>query len=154
METKDRGDTMETGDIVFVRGNTWISKLIRFFDKGKFSHVALAVSTERITEAQYKTTVKVKPLDYESYEVFPMSLSEEQKRQLLDSIRKYEGKRYDYFLAFSMATKWLRLDNPNYLMCTELVMKVLQDIGVLAPHLEKMPPNEFYKYMKEKHPTI
>jgi hypothetical protein len=140
---------METGDVVFVRGSTWISRIIRFFDKGEFTHVALAISNDRIIEAQYNIRSRVKKLSYKSYEVVPMNLTEVQKKKLVSIISKYEGKSYDFPLAFSMVTGWLRIDNPNYLICTELDIDMLKEAGVLDPYLADMKPNEFYTYLTE-----
>jgi cell wall-associated NlpC family hydrolase len=138
---------VETGDVVFVRSNTWISKLVRHFDKGRFSHVAIAVSNGRVIEAQYNIKSKVRPLKYKSYEVFPMDLTDKQKRHLASILKKYKGKKYDFLLAFSMTSNWFRLDNPNYMICSELAVDILKEIGVLDPNLRDMKPNEFYDYL-------
>lgn len=139
---------METGDIIFVRNNSIISKIIRFFDKGRFSHCAIAISKDRLIEAQYNIKVSESKNTYPNYEVLKMNMTDKQKKDLLVAIKKYKGKRYDYLLAFSMSTKWLRIDNDDYLICSELVEDVLKDIGILDPYLQDMKPNELYRYLK------
>lgn len=58
---------MRAGDIIFVRGDSIISTAIKLLDKGKFTHVAMAVSLTHILEAQYFATVRITPFYFKDY---------------------------------------------------------------------------------------
>lgn len=139
---------MQAGDIVFVRGKTLMSKLIRFFDKGEFSHVAMAVSPNLIIEAQYGTKVRIVPFrfNYEDCEIVDLGLTEEQRKQIQRNANKYVGKRYDYLQAIGLALK-RGIDNQNAYICTEIIHEMLGCVGYeCCPN--DMKPNELYRYLK------
>lgn len=98
---------MQAGDIVFVRGHTPMSRLIRFFDRGEFSHVAIAVSKTHILEAQYGTRVRIVPFRFnlEDCEIVDLGLTTQQRWKIKDTCLWFVGKRYDYLQALSYAFK-------------------------------------------------
>jgi hypothetical protein len=51
---------MNIGDLIFVRSNSLMSKTIKAFD-GEFSHVAVAMSNNRILESEGMTKSRVVP---------------------------------------------------------------------------------------------
>lgn len=145
---------MQTGDIIFVRGRTPISRLVRIFDKGEFSHVAIAVSRTHILEARYGARVNIAPFHFglEDCEIVDLGLTAQQKWELKNNCLKFVGKRYDYAQAIGMALK-RGVDNQNAYICTEIIHEMLKGVGWDVGWkicTRDMKPNELYRYLIEK----
>lgn len=142
---------MRAGDLVFVRGHSPLSRLILLFDKGKWSHCAVAVSDTEIIEAQYFTKVKISKLEkYTDYEVVPMFLSPEEQDKLIAIAKTLEGRWYDYKqIAYYVLRNIFKLDkepfwnNPNALICSELVFILFSAIDRIYGDAY-VTPNELY----------
>lgn len=157
---------MKQGDIVFAQGNGVISKLVRFVDKGTFSHVAIAVSETHIIEADAGSKVAVVPLDKSEYniiEVVDLGLTSHQRRMVYNCAMKYVGTRYDYLqLVWYVLRKVLhltgenKLNNPHNMICSELVYVVLNEARVLEElgikdsfrNGNNLTPNELFDLVK------
>ncbi|MFC9727554.1 MULTISPECIES: YiiX/YebB-like N1pC/P60 family cysteine hydrolase [Bacillus cereus group] len=156
---------MRQGDIVFLQGKSLISKAVRFFDKGTFSHVAIAMSETHILEADFDTRVSIVPLDKKQYniiEVIDLGLNQEERSRVVDMGTKVIGKKYDYMqIIWYILDKLLglkgknRLNNPNNYICSELVFVVLEEAGILEELTLKsgsrgidMTPNQLYDFIK------
>jgi translation initiation factor 2B subunit (eIF-2B alpha/beta/delta family) len=147
---------MKAGDIIFVRGKSPISKLIQYFDKGSFSHVAICLSNNAILEAQYFTKSRIVPFYFKNYEIVDLGLSETQRERVLELGLNLMGHYYDYIQVFSyflrgVLNKELKIYNsPNNYICSELIDIILTDIGVISKnkYLGNITPNELYKYLK------
>lgn len=148
---------MKAGDLVFVRSKGIIPSLIRFFDKGRFSHVAIAYSDTEILEAEYNTRVHVIPMpeEYKDFEVVPLHLGE--NNRIVEFSKDYIGKKYDFLeifrIWFRKVFKWRGLDRFNdtrEVVCSELVGDYLEFVGIAEKGTELMAPNELYKFIKSK----
>lgn len=153
---------MRTGDIVFVRGKNVISRLIKYFDNGQFSHVAIAISSTEIVEAQYGMDVvrRKLPIDYDC-DIMDIGLIREQRVKVICSCMKLMTKKYDFMqLVWYVLRKVFHLkgknplNNPNNLICSELVYTVLEDTGILkelgikSTQGRDSTPNELYDLVK------
>lgn len=150
---------IKTGDIIFVHGKGKIlSPLIRFFDKGRFSHCCIAISDTHILEAQYMKKVKIIPFYYGEHdiEIIDLGLNEEQKRKVIQVGLTLTGTWYDYpQLLGYVLQKWFKgksrnpFNNPNNLICSELVNNVLLATGYLLPSekVEDLTPNQLYNFL-------
>jgi hypothetical protein len=146
---------MEAGDLVFVREKGIIPSIIRFFDKGKFNHVAVAYSDTEIIEAQYNTLVRVIPLTYTDYEVVPLKLGDNSNIEVF--AQHFIGTKYDFSEILNI---WLRLlfgisffskfNTPKEVICSELAGYYLEERGVFERGVELLAPNELYKAVKNK----
>jgi cell wall-associated NlpC family hydrolase len=140
---------MKPGDLVFVRGSSWISKLVRFFDPGQFSHVGVVVNEDLVIEANWDMKSKIVPFYYKDYEVVPLDLTDKERSMVLPVAQSLEGRWYDYFQILSYVFR-SRVNNPRYLICSELVYTVLNEIGYLTDtNLLDSTPNELYRYFVE-----
>lgn len=150
---------IKTGDIIFIRGESIFSPLIRYIDKGNFSHVCIAISDTLILEAQYFKKVKIIPFYYgeNQTEIIDLGLNEEQKRKVISIGLTLTGTWYDYpQLAWYVLKKIFkfegknRLNNPNNLICSELVNHVLLATGYILPQekVEDLTPNQLYNFLK------
>jgi hypothetical protein len=148
---------MKSGDIVFVRGNSLISKLIRLFDKGSFSHVAICLTENIVLEAQYFTTSRTVPFYFTDYEIVDLNLSDSQRERIQDLGLNLVGRIYDYklILSYFLRRVWNKkikiYNSPNNYICSELVEILLQDVGAIPKdeQLRDMTPNELYRYLRQ-----
>lgn len=150
------------GDIIFVKGKTIISRIIRLFDPGRFTHVAIAMSDEDIFEAQYYTKARITNNYFDDYEVVRLDLDAWQRMVVLKSGHMLAGRWYDYFeIAIFVFKKVARLigfkvkranTNPNNLICTEAIEIMLKEAGYLKQHevLGDRTPNELYEYLTNR----
>lgn len=157
---------MRRGDIVFVQGKGIISRMIRFIDKGTFSHCAIAISESRVIEADVDTKVAVRPFDKNEYnlvEVIDLGLTAKQRREVYEASMKMVGTKYDYIQLLWYGLRKLfnlngknRLNNPKYVICSELIFLVLDEIGVLEElgiedtfnKGSDLTPNELYDLVR------
>jgi hypothetical protein len=148
---------MKSGDIVFVRGNSLISWLIKLFDHGQFSHVAIAVSDNEVLEAEYNTKTRITPFYFTDYEIVDLGLSTEQMKRVEELAPKLVGYKYDFMEIISIFVrnvfdkKFRIWNSPQAYICSELVEFVLSDIGVIPKDkdLRNITPNELRKYLNE-----
>jgi hypothetical protein len=146
---------MKAGDLIFVRTKGVLPTLIRFFDKGRFSHVAIAYSETQILEVDFDTSVRIVENPYDDIEVVSIPLKD---ITLLETFgKKYIGKKYDYaqifriWLRLVFGFKWLnRFNNPREVICSELAGEYLITIGLAYKGEELLAPNELYKDIKHK----
>ena len=140
---------MKPGDIVFVRGKGPISRIIRFYDKGDFSHVAIAVSRTHILEAQYYTKSRIYPFYFDDYEILRLDFTDEERQEVIKMGIQLCGKWYDYSQILGYLLNKPR-NNPNNLICSEMVATILSELGKLpASAVINLKPNELYNLLKE-----
>jgi hypothetical protein len=141
---------MRAGDIIFVRGSSLLSKIIRFFDKGKFSHVAIAVSDSEVIETNWNMRSKIVKFYYTDYEIVSINLTDNQRNQVPVVAKKLEGRMYDYVQVLGYIFK-SRLNNPHHLICSELVYNVLRGVGYIKDDsLRDITPNELYTILIDR----
>lgn len=147
---------MKAGDIVFVRGTSIISKIVRFFD-GEWSHVAIAISDSKIVEADFATRVRAVDMTYTDYEIVDLNLTPEQRAKAKIVSVGMIGKWYDYiwivrylFRSIFKLKRRHRFNSPNRMICSHLVAKVLYQIGIAKNEelLKDATPNELYMFVK------
>ena len=139
---------MKAGDIIFVRGNTILSKCIRYFDKGEFSHVAIAVSDTHVLEAQYFTKSRITPMYFTDYEIIDLGFTDEERMDTIKIGIELVGVWYDYFQAISYIFR-TGFNNPNHYICSEMIAILLDRLGKEQFQLEtNITPNQLYKKLK------
>lgn len=149
-----------------MQGKGIISKVIRIFDKGKFTHCAIAISDSEVIEANYDTKVAIRSFDpkkYKEIEVLDLGLNEHQRQKVYISAMEQLGKRYDYLSLMWYVIRKIfrlrgknRLNNPNHVICSELVFIALDKSGALKDlGIEQgfnrgidLTPNELYDLVK------
>jgi hypothetical protein len=133
---------MQAGDLVFVRDKGIIPTLIRFFDPGRFNHVAVAVSDTQIIEAEYNTRVHIVDMNYEDIEIVSLGLTLEQQEAIVKAANKYIGRRYDLLQILGYLIKE-RIGSPKQLICSELAHDMLKDIKLKIGN-RFTTPNQLY----------
>jgi hypothetical protein len=149
---------MRAGDLVFVRGDSWVSPIITWFDEGEFSHVAIAVSDTEVLEAQRFTKSRIVPMTYANYEIVSLPLNEAERTLLSDKAKELEGYGYDYLqIVWYMVRKFFShkgkspWNDPKKVICSEIVSRLLYAIGWLeeSDTLYERTPNELYAFIGE-----
>lgn len=139
---------MKAGDIIFVRGDSLISRLVKLVDKGSFSHVAIAVSETEVIEANWNMKSSVVKFHYEDYEIVELNLTDNQRKQVPVVASSLVGKWYDYIQVIAYIFQ-SRINNPRQLICSELVYNILYSIDYMKdPNLVDIKPNELYHILK------
>lgn len=130
---------MQVGDIVFYKGNGWISKLIAKVSDSKYTHVAIAVDEHRVLEANrfIKSRIVHLDLDSEIHSIYRIpDLTAFQLTNISSNIQVYKGYPYDYtqivkwFLQLVFNYELPFVNKANKLFCSELVDYVLYEAGI------------------------
>lgn len=143
----------QAGDIIFFRGDGVISKLVKFFDKGEFSHVAIAISDTQIFHINWNFKAKVDYLYTDNCEIVKLNLPKEKQQRLAEIISPYKDSEYDYLqIAWYILKYYFHISGANLfnykkrLICSELVSHILFDLGVIdkVDYLYDLTPNQLY----------
>lgn len=154
------GDYMKAGDIVFVKGESLISKIVNYFD-GEYSHVAIALSETHILEAKYFRDVVIRSMKYKDYKVVDLRLSDEQREVIVHKGINLVGRKYGYGQIIKEMLQKLfkfkdtnKLNNPNQMICSELVAHLLFQAGWISKKeiikVSNYTPNELHRYLNYK----
>lgn len=126
-------------DIVLVRHNSIMGKLIRKFDGGYYNHVGILVTDNIIIDAGFagvrtllvselETGAKKKKLEYNIFEV--KDLTQEQKNIIAEYVINRIGTKYDFLQLISLLVFFVfninrkkedPIDIRNKFICSELV---------------------------------
>lgn len=154
---------MRAGDIVFERGSTPISAIIKRLDSGEFSHVAIALSPNIILESQYGVNVRITPFYFKDYEVFDLGLTDEERDKVVHMGIELVGRHYDYaqvlgyFLRYVFGLNgYKRFNSPNNLICSELVDFILYSLGKIPKnvYLGGRTPNELWRFLNKEYKAL
>lgn len=125
-------------DIIFYKGDSLISKIIKKVTKSEYSHMAIIVDNLHIIETDWKFPVSINHLSYStlSYDVYRCAeLNEGQRREMLNFLRDELQKKYDWTFLFS---RWLHImfgtrirNNTEKYNCDELVFAAYKHVGIL-----------------------
>jgi hypothetical protein len=126
------------GDIVFFKGQTWVSKVVAELTGSPYTHVGVAFSDSTVLEADRFIKARVRNLnDFDIYTVMRCELSAEQRRSILINGTNFIGTKYDYL----EIAKWFfklttnieghgLVNNANRVYCSELVDFLFKSVGV------------------------
>lgn len=131
--------------IEFSKSGSIISKLIRWFTWGKWSHVAVRMPEGDMIEAREFLGVVRRNVKYEDVQQVVLEVTEEQAKVFHDVLRSQVGKPYDWLaiLGFLFRRDWQRDD---YWICSELVAWALIKAGVnvILRKRWRVDPTELY----------
>lgn len=127
--------------IAFVRRNNLIGKIIRYFDKGEYSHVGIVLPYDRVLDARLSKGVQIRKNDYKDYDVVEVGGNLENAMRLI-------GYRYDRRLIIRLALRYFlsklgvtyKIHNsPKEIICSELISYFLE-----REDLRNVTPNELH----------
>jgi uncharacterized protein YycO len=144
---------------IFYKKSGLIADMIKWFTKGRYSHVTLLLDRLHTLELSWKTPTSIKHFNYpkDSYDVYVLSfpLSQEQKERIIEFIIHNISVRYDWLFILTRGLNLVFgtkiLNSPNRYNCDELIVKAFEYAGIkLVPNIKKLTPDELAKspYLK------
>ncbi|MCO1600217.1 hypothetical protein [Desulfosporosinus nitroreducens] len=135
---------VQPGDILLVRGNTWIDKIIRIITGSPYTHVAGVVNLDEAVDIlPFKRTGFQKLRSYTGHaDIFTCKdLTDEQRRKIVEHIVNKIGTKYDYKLVLWEASRYLlhwkwAYKAGNNILCSTLWAEAYRKAGVnLCPDI-------------------
>jgi hypothetical protein len=130
---------METGDIIFFKGKSFISKIIQKLTGSPYTHVAIAISSDTILEADRFIKVRLRSIrDHEVYCImrYP-GLTKYQQSTIFAGGTSFIGAKYDYIHVLTWFVKLVLnkggygfIDNANRVYCSELIDRLYLLAGI------------------------
>lgn len=148
---------LEPGDIIIVKSNTIIGKIIRWITNSWASHVAVYIGTGYVFEARPGGARAVHISAYEGskweYRVFRMMVPKEKREKFINALVQKKNRGYDYGQILSIAIKRLfkidlKAQNRQLAICSELVYEAAQEVGIQVPPISQkyIVPGDFLKW--------
>lgn len=138
-------------DLILVRGNTIIDKLIEDVSHSEYSHCAGIVKPNELVESQFGRTTGYEPLDAYAgeYDVYTCdTLTDDQRNAIVKFVLNKIGTPYNaalvgwefVFYAFHIN---LPMHEGNCYDCSELWRQAYKSVGVdLCPNVEYASPSD------------
>lgn len=150
---EDFSSKIRPGDILLIRGNTWIDKVIQSVTGSSYTHVAGVVEPDKAIEILpfKKTRYQNLSIYNGRAEVFTCdNLTNEQRQKIVDHVVGELGTRYDYKLLLWEASRYLlnwvwpyKADDSNSNLCSTLWANAYRKAGVdLCPNLPYPSPGD------------
>jgi uncharacterized protein YycO len=128
---------MKPFDLLFYKGNSIVSKVIKYFTGSTYSHVGLVLDGLHIVEIDWKFPLKIRHLKYNSrnYDIYRIdNLNEKQKEKMLEFVNFKLNTEYDHwenirFLLwkfFKIKTK----DDIDKFNCIEFIVDCFKYAGI------------------------
>lgn len=132
--------------IEFSTSGSIVSRTIRWFTWGKWSHVSVRMPEGDLIEAKEFLGVVRRKWTYELGEVLTLQVSDEQAERFYSALRSQVGKSYDWraIVGFLVRRDWQR---DNYWICSELAAWALIKAGVPVIHEKRWRVNPTILYM-------
>ncbi len=148
---------LQPGDIVIVKSNTLIGRIIRWTTNSWASHVAVYIGSGYVFEARPGGARAVHISHYEGskweYRVFRMVVSNERKSMFINALIQKKDRGYDYGQILSIAIKRLfhidlKAQNRQLAICSELVYEAAKEAGIQVPDADQkyIVPGDFLKW--------
>lgn len=152
---------IQAGDIIFVKPNSVLFKLVRWFTKGKFGHVGLISgkieSHTLVIESDGNGTdindLAWRNIRKENYAIYRIDgITDDQRTALVKKCLSYVGMAYDHsaWLNFIIGKTWFGEDKQLY--CSEMIYRALRSLDLIedAYHPEKVSPAEIFRLLENK----
>lgn len=147
----------QIGDIVIVKSNTIIGRIIRWITNSWASHVAVYIGNGYVFEARPGGATAVHISAYEGdkweYRVFRLLVSEETKEKFIARLIQKEARGYDYGQIISIALHrlfgWeLKAQNRRLAICSEIIYEAAFEAGIPVPSTPRayIVPGDFLNW--------
>lgn len=149
---------MKTGDVLFYKGASLFSRVIRYFTNSPYTHVTLVVGmdndgTPLVLEAQRFKTTTIRRLEpTEEFEIYrPSRLTDKQAFMIRTLSQDYVGRRYDYLEMVGLVIRSMFdgkrtiLEKTNRDYCSEIIDVIFYIAGIersLDVHVGDAYPHE------------
>lgn len=145
---------MNPGDLIFVSGTDWMSRIIRWVTKSSYSHVAVYTGFGYVMEAQGFRRLGFRCLliydgEYDAKPLPPVT--PDKLREGLNWLYSQRGRRYSYWsdfvilmrCLFGIAIPW---KEGKAIMCARLARDFLFHCGLNIPD-EDMSPEDLAEWL-------
>ncbi len=139
------------GDVILVRGSTWIDRTIQGITRSRYSHVAGIIKQNEIidllpfSKAGYRNLW----LYAGQADVFTCdTLTEEQRKKIVNNVIGKVGTSYDYLLLIWQVSRYLlnwewSYENTKHSLCSTLWADAYRKVGVeLCPDVAYPSPGD------------
>jgi hypothetical protein len=130
---------LQTGDLLFIKGDFLKSPLIKWFLSSKYSHVAMVYDSTSICEVDTDKKMEIIPNPYQDYEVYRyngrLNLDQQTAMKIFLKEKCQTSEGYDWWRILSILLKRyfktnLVIHQPNRYICSEIIDKAYQHIGI------------------------
>jgi len=126
--------TPHAGQILLFRGRGFLSTLIRWQTRGKYSHAAIRVNEDECVEAWQGAGVRLKKItDWSNVDIFRVPATERQRIVAVSFAGQQIGKKYDYLGVLRFLSRRHCNDVQRW-FCSELVFAAFKHAGVDLLH--------------------
>ena len=151
----------KAGDLIFVKPNGWLFRLVRKVTKGNFGHVGLVAGMidehVLIVEAG-RDGVDVNDLIWrtvraEDYAIYRIdNITEKQRTLLVQKCMSYVGLPYDKQAWLNFIFKTTAFGSKRRMYCSEMIYRALTKLLIIRRiyHPEKISPADLFRLI-EKH---
>lgn len=134
---------------IFYKKSGLVSNLIKWFTKGRYSHVALILNDFHTLELSWKSPTSIQHFKYpkDSYDLYTLasSLSNEQQEKILEFIKKNIDTKYDWLYiitrGFNLLFGTKIINSSNRYNCDELIVDAFKYAGIELVSDEKLNPD-------------
>lgn len=140
---------MKKYSLLFYKGNSFVSKIIKLFTKSDYSHVAMVLDEYHVIETDWRFPVSIRHIKYNKtdYHIYHLNieLTQEQEECIKKFIYEEIDKKYDLKFFF---TRWFKImfdcktyDDVNAYTCDDLIYEAFLRAGIkLVENKDEMTP--------------
>lgn len=145
---------IQPGDILLIRGTTWVDKAIKLVTRSPYSHVVGVVNSDQVVEILPFSKAKLTNVrDYSGRaDVFTCKrLSSDDRKKIVSYATRKIGTSYDYYLLVWEASRFLLhwvwpYENTNSSLCSTLWSEAYRNAGIdLCPEVKFPAPGDLAK---------
>lgn len=134
-------------DLIFVKGNSTISKIIKWFTKSEYSHVGIILDDKHICEINYNYTFRIRHFEYKEkdYDIYrcKKNINIKDKELMFKYIRKNLNQKYDFREIVRIIFPFLNIkDNSKRVICSELVYDCFKNANIYLSNKEINSPQD------------
>lgn len=138
---------MKFGDLIFVKGNNFFSKCVKWRTNSKYSHVGFVIDEFHIAEINWYYGFKIRHIKYNknNFDVYryKYELTHRQKQEMKKYIHSCLNQKYDFREIFRIlfSTKNLK-DNKNKIVCSEILYDIFKSCDIELNQKEYSSPQD------------
>ena len=145
---------IQPGDILLIRGDTWVDKIIKLVTRSPYSHVVGVVNSDHVVEILPFSTARFKKIqDYTGRaDVFTCErLSNDDRTKIISYVNGKLGTSYNYNLLFWEASRYFLnwvwpYENKDSSICSTLWSEAYRKAGIdLCPDVKFPAPGDLAK---------